>query len=61
MPAVIQNLVPEARVEQVQYGMLGTTYIQIDWHPGFFFGWIAETIRIARIDEAQEVPTRTGP
>ena len=39
--AVVEHLVPEARVEKVEHGVLGAADVQIDRHPGFF---------IARVD-----------
>ena len=34
--AVVEHLVPEARVEQVQHGVLGAADVQVDRHPGLF-------------------------
>ena len=61
-PAVVEHLVPEARVEQVQHGVLDAADVEVDRHP------VALRLRrttarrvVVRVEEAQVVPARARP
>ena len=70
MPEIKQHFVPKAAVEQVQHGVLDTTYIEVDaasvavmlWsHPIFFNIFINEFFRVCGVEVTQLVPTRASP
>ena len=63
---VEEHLVPEAGVEQVKYGVLRTTDVEVD-HAGFVVGPISlgfvgdETAGVAGIAVAEVIPAGAGP
>ena len=60
-PVVKQNLVPEPRVKQVEYGMFRTTDVKIDRKPVFLFLGIPGMLRVFGVDVTQIVPARPCP
>ncbi len=56
-----QELVPEARIQQVKRRVLHAAVIQIDRHPVLELLRIGERLVIVRIAIAQEVPARARP
>ena len=52
---------PEARVQQMQCGMLHTAIVPVDRQPVLELIWIRNALVIVRIDVAQEVPAGTSP
>ena len=61
MPQVKKHLVPEARVEQVEHGVLRAADIQIDRHPVALLGRIDQCLVVRGVEEAQVVPARPRP
>ena len=64
VPQVVEDLVPEARVEQVENGVLDAADVQVDAagaHPVALHLRGDERVRILRIQVAQVVPARPGP
>ena len=70
MTKVVQHLVPEARVQQVQHGVLNSTHIQVHaagvavmlWsHPILLNVFINERFGVGWVEVAQFVPARTCP
>ncbi len=59
--AIVQHLVPEARIQEMQHGMLGAADVEIDWHPSLFDRRIDRRAIVFRIEKSQIVPARTGP
>jgi len=59
MAQIKKHFVPEARVEQMQYGMLGSAHIQVNAalaHPIFFSFFANKTGGVFRIAIAQVIP-----
>ena len=56
-----QHLVPEARIEQMQDGMLDAADVEVDGHPVFFLFRIDELFGVVRIDIAQVIPADFRP
>ena len=52
---------PKARVQKVKHRVLGTSDIEIDRHPVFFFFGSAKTIVIVRVEIAQIIPAASRP
>ena len=52
----VVHLVPEARIEQVQHGMLCTSYIHVDRHPVFLDLGINGLAGVLRVEESQIIP-----
>ncbi len=57
---VVEELGPEARVEQVPDSMLRPTEIEVDRHPVLRQFWIDQSFIVPGIDEAQEIGARTS-
>ena len=55
-PMIIQELMPEAAVQQVERGVLHTAVVPVDWHPVLerFLG--CKLLVVVRVAVAQEVP-----
>ena len=60
-PDVVQNLVPKARIEQMQHGMFAAADIEIHRHPVPFQCRIDELPLILRVDKSQVIPAGAGP
>jgi len=58
---IVEDLVPETRVEQVQDRVLGAAEVEVDRQPVAFPVRVPGPLPVARIDEAQVVPARPGP
>mmetsp|Transcript_21672 Transcript_21672/g.69794 ORF Transcript_21672/g.69794 Transcript_21672/m.69794 type:complete len:225 (-) Transcript_21672:1582-2256(-) len=58
---VEEDLVPEARVEQMQDGVLRASDVQVDGEPGPFDVGVDQGLGIQVVGEAQIVPARPGP
>mmetsp|Transcript_41348 Transcript_41348/g.109688 ORF Transcript_41348/g.109688 Transcript_41348/m.109688 type:complete len:644 (+) Transcript_41348:689-2620(+) len=60
-PEVVQHLVPEARVEEVEDGVLCATDVQVDRQPRLLGFGRDERVAIVWVGEAQVVPARARP
>mmetsp|Transcript_50077 Transcript_50077/g.117938 ORF Transcript_50077/g.117938 Transcript_50077/m.117938 type:complete len:258 (-) Transcript_50077:557-1330(-) len=60
-PAVVQHLVPEARVQQVQHRMLCPPAVQIHGHPVLFDLLVDRSSRVFRVEKAEVVPAGACP
>mmetsp|Transcript_11103 Transcript_11103/g.46655 ORF Transcript_11103/g.46655 Transcript_11103/m.46655 type:complete len:564 (-) Transcript_11103:702-2393(-) len=58
---VVQHLVPEARVQQVQHGVLGAAHVQVHGHPILLQAPVHHRVLVLRVDEPQVVPARSRP
>mmetsp|Transcript_66760 Transcript_66760/g.161182 ORF Transcript_66760/g.161182 Transcript_66760/m.161182 type:complete len:863 (-) Transcript_66760:217-2805(-) len=58
---VEEHLVPEARVEQVQHGVLGAAHVEVDRQPRLIGLGAPTRLRVGRVGEAQVVPARARP
>ena len=58
---VIEELVPEASVEQVKDCVLGTTDVDVHWQPSLEKLFVCQFLIIVRVNIAQVVPARTRP
>ena len=55
-PDIVEDFVPESRVEQVQDGVFGAPDVEIDGHPVFFV-FLAKWSRVVvGVDVAQVIP-----
>ncbi len=70
VPQVEQHLGPEARVQQVQHGVLGAADVQVDTavrlalaraHPVLLDRRVDQLLAVVRVQVAQLVPAGTGP
>ncbi len=70
MPQVVQDLGPEAGVQQVQHGVLGAADVQVDAavrhalaraHPVLLDLGVDQLLAVVRVQVAQLVPAGTGP
>ena len=59
--AVVQDLVPEPRVQQVQHGVFGPADIKIDRHPRPLLFRIDQRRVVVGVDVAEVVPAGPGP
>ena len=59
--AVVEDLVPEAGIEEVEHGVLRPADVEVDRHPGSLDRRIDEAAFVARIEEPQVVPAGAGP
>ena len=67
---VVENLVPEARIEKVQHGVLDAADVKVDTagvagafraHPVTLDIFVDKSIRVGGVEVAQFVPTRARP
>ena len=58
---VVEHFVPEAAVEQVEYGVLGAPDVQVHRHPVAFGLGRPGRLLVGGIDESQVVPAAPGP
>ncbi|MNZ54507.1 hypothetical protein D3C78_724080 [compost metagenome] len=58
---IIKHFVPETCIEQVKYGMLRSTNVQIHWKPCFLLLWGAQLLIVFRINITQVVPAAARP
>mmetsp|Transcript_87454 Transcript_87454/g.174653 ORF Transcript_87454/g.174653 Transcript_87454/m.174653 type:complete len:205 (-) Transcript_87454:255-869(-) len=52
---------PEARVQQMEHRMLGTTHVEVDRQPRLLRGGGPCALGVGRVGKAQVVPARTCP
>ena len=55
-PDIVEDFVPESRVEQVQDGVFGAPDVEIDGHPVFFVGCAKWSRVVVGVDVAQVIP-----
>lgn len=55
------RLVPEARVEEVEHGVLGPAHVKVHRHPVLLRRLVHQRAAVAGVDEAQIVPAAARP